>query len=250
MRAAVWVVIETAGLHSLFISFHSSAPTTRPRWINQNKRNRGSVRRCDRRQHREQLRIRVKLCAASNFFFIAVKVLEKNEKICTSKVRAFTSSFSVSEMRIGTLQSRTAVFVDSYHIHVFGHYHLDSVWGWIYTLPFRGLLIDQFIGRFAIAIGRCSTIGLWHQNGPWWLIMLVVCSPFSLIVSMSLLQRWVLVRLSLLRWSESLFGLSFSQCSWTVVGTPWRTSESFILVLWYVNTIIGLLRPSCTHTIC
>lgn len=68
MRAAVWVVIETAGLHSLFISVHSSAPTTRPRWINLNKGNRGSVKRCDRRQHREQLRIRVKLCAASKLW--------------------------------------------------------------------------------------------------------------------------------------------------------------------------------------
>ncbi len=39
------VVIETAGLHSLFISFNSSVRITWPRWINLNKRNRGSVKR-------------------------------------------------------------------------------------------------------------------------------------------------------------------------------------------------------------
>lgn len=36
------VVIETAGLHSLFISFNSSVPITWPRRINPNNRNRGS----------------------------------------------------------------------------------------------------------------------------------------------------------------------------------------------------------------
>lgn len=45
MRAPVLVVIETAGLHSLFISFHSSVPITWPRWINLNNRSRGSVKR-------------------------------------------------------------------------------------------------------------------------------------------------------------------------------------------------------------
>lgn len=39
------VVIDTAGLHSLFISFNSSVPITWPRWINLNNRNRGSVKR-------------------------------------------------------------------------------------------------------------------------------------------------------------------------------------------------------------
>ena len=38
-------VIETAGLHSLFISVHSSAPITRPRWINPNNGSGGSVKR-------------------------------------------------------------------------------------------------------------------------------------------------------------------------------------------------------------
>lgn len=57
MRAPVLVVIETAGLHSLFISFHSSVPITRPRWINLNNRSRGSVKRPPS-STREQLRIR------------------------------------------------------------------------------------------------------------------------------------------------------------------------------------------------
>lgn len=39
------VVIETAGLHSLFISFNSSVPITWPRWINLNNRNRGALKR-------------------------------------------------------------------------------------------------------------------------------------------------------------------------------------------------------------
>lgn len=39
MRAPVLVVIETAGLHSLFISLHSSVLITWPWWINLNNRN-------------------------------------------------------------------------------------------------------------------------------------------------------------------------------------------------------------------
>lgn len=104
MRAAVWVVIETAGLHSLFISVHSSAPTTRPRWINLNKGNRGSVKRCDRRQHREQLRIWVKPCAASNFFLLLGKLWGNIRKphqcrLCLDNQRGK-----------GTLGSRKVVF--------------------------------------------------------------------------------------------------------------------------------------------
>ena len=46
------LVIETAGLHSLFISFYSSVPITWPRWINLNNRNRGSVKHLPLLTHR------------------------------------------------------------------------------------------------------------------------------------------------------------------------------------------------------
>lgn len=55
MGAAILVVIETAGLHSLFISFNSSVPISWPGQINLNNRNRGSVSVCHC-QHTEQLK--------------------------------------------------------------------------------------------------------------------------------------------------------------------------------------------------
>lgn len=55
MGAAILVVIETAGFHSLFISFNSFVPISWPEQINLNNRNRGSVSVCHC-QHSEQLK--------------------------------------------------------------------------------------------------------------------------------------------------------------------------------------------------